>query len=148
MSLEQIELWHYLIASAFLFFIIEIFTVGFVAGAIGIGLLASALASFLGASYSWQILWFAFGVILSFFAIKPIIKNLMYKESKTKTNIDAMVGKRGKVTQEIDAKKETGRVKIDGDDWKAEAIDDSTIEQGSLVEVVRLESIIVIVKKI
>ncbi len=148
MSLEQIELWHYLMAGAFVFFILEVFTAGFFAGSVGVGFLFSAVVAFFGGSYEWQIGFFALGVALSFFTIKPIMKKMMHKESNVKTNFDALVGRKAKVIEEINALSETGRVKVDGDDWKAKSLDDSVIEVGTMVEIVKLESIVVIVKKI
>ncbi len=148
MSLEQIELWHYLVVGAFAFFILEVFTAGFFAGSVGVGFLFSAVVAFFGGSYEWQIAFFAFGVALSFFTIKPIMKKVMHKDSNVKTNCDALVGQKAKVIEEINPLAGTGRVKVDGDDWKAKSLDDSVIELGTLVEITKLESIVVIVKKI
>ena len=41
-----------------------------------------------------------------------------------------------------------GRVLIDGDDWKACAIDNEAIAKGTKVRVVKMESIIITVEKI
>ncbi len=148
MNLEQVELWHYLVAGAFLFFIVEIFTAGFVAGSVGIGFIFAAVVAFFEGSYEWQIGFFALGLAISFFTIKPIMKKVMHKDSGRKMNIDALAGRKAKVIEMIDVSSDTGRIKIDGDDWKAKSIDDSVIEEGCLVEIVKLESIIAIVKKI
>lgn len=145
--MELIEVWHYLIAGAFLAFIIEIFTAGFIAGSVGIGLLLAALANVLGFNVEWQMVIFSIGLAASFFAIKPVMEKLIYNKNAEKTNQEAMIGKVGRVLEEINPIKGTGRVKLDGDDWKAEVEDESIIAVGKSVDIIRIESIIVIVKE-
>ena len=58
-----------------------------------------------------------------------------------------LIGRKGIVSERIDATQHTGRVAIDGDDWKAVSDDGSVIEKGTTVEIVKLESIIVTVKQ-
>lgn len=58
-----------------------------------------------------------------------------------RTNVDALLEKTGLVTERIDGLAGTGRVKVGGEDWRADAVDDSTIETGSRVRVVRIEGI-------
>lgn len=145
--MELIEVWHYLIAGAFLAFIIEIFTAGFIAGSVGIGLLLAALANVFGLSVEWQIIVFSIGLAASFFAIKPVMEKLIYNKNAEKTNQEAMIGKMGRVLEEINTAKGTGRVKLDGDDWKAEVEDGAVIAVGKYVDIIRIESIILIVKE-
>ena len=51
------------------------------------------------------------------------------------------------MSERIDAGQHTGRVAIDGDDWKAVSEDGSVIEKGTPVVIVKMDSIIVTVKK-
>jgi membrane protein implicated in regulation of membrane protease activity len=51
------------------------------------------------------------------------------------------------VSERIDGEQHTGRVAIDGDDWKAVSEDGAVIEKGTNVEIVKLDSIIVTVRK-
>ncbi len=146
--MESIEVWHYLIAIAILSFVIEIFTIGFIAGSVGVGLLLAAAGSYLGLSTEMQIFLFSGGMIFSFFMIKPIMVKLIYNKDAEKTNVEAMIGRKGVVLEEINLSKGTGRVKIDGDDWKARVEDDLVVEKGEKVEVLKLESIVLVVKKI
>ena len=72
-----------------------------------------------------------------------------YKKSKhIKTNAEALVGRTGVVSVRIDNALNQGRVAIDGDDWKAIAEANEVIDVGTKVQIMRLESIIVIVKPI
>ena len=139
------EEWHILITIGIVAFIIEIFTAGFISGSIGIGLLFAATGNYLGLETKWQILLFAFGVGLTFFLIRPIITKYGYRKNKVKTNQDALIDKTGIVTQEINHHN-TGRVKIDGDDWRASTEKSEIIKVGTTVKVVSIDSIILFVK--
>ncbi|MBN2669091.1 MAG: NfeD family protein [Bacteroidales bacterium] len=142
----NIEVWHYLVAGAFVALIIEIFTISFVAGSVGVGLLLAALANYLGFAIQWQIVWFAVGVGVTFFTIRAIMEKFVFKKNGVKTNQDALIGKTARVSEEIDPARGSGRVKIDGDDWKAETENDEIIGFGQLVEITDVRSIILIVK--
>jgi len=146
--MEYVEAWHYLIAIAILSFVIEIFTIGFIAGSAGIGFLLAALGNYWGLSLETQIFLFSGGLAFSFFTIKPIMVKLIYNKDAEKTNVEAMIGKEGRVLEEINANKGTGRVKIDGDDWKAITENNLLIPKGEMVRIIRLESIVLVVEKI
>jgi membrane protein implicated in regulation of membrane protease activity len=62
--------------------------------------------------------------------------------------MDALVGQRGKVTQEFDPALRLGRVAAAGDDWRAECTNDTALRIGDLVEVVRVESNTLVVKPV
>jgi membrane protein implicated in regulation of membrane protease activity len=145
----EFKIWHFWVIAGIVFLIIEIFTPSFVAACIGIGAFFGALAAGVGLSPAWQVGFFAAGTILSFFTVRPLMLKYAYKGSeKVKTNVDSMVGKKGIVTERIDHSAHTGRVKIDGDDWKAESENEEIIETGSNVEVTKIESIIITVKQL
>jgi membrane protein implicated in regulation of membrane protease activity len=140
------EVWHILVALGIIAFIVEIFTSGFISGCIGIGFLFSAIGNYFGLEIKWQILLFAFGVALTYFLIRPIITKYGYRNNKIKTNKDALIDREGIVTQEINPLKNTGRISIDGDDWKASTKTGEIIKVGTLVKVVAIESIILFVE--
>ena len=84
---------------------------------------------------------------VAFVFIRPIIvKFLLKKKDEVLTNADAIIGRVAIVTEEIDMVKNTGRVKLDGDDWKAESSE--IIAVGEKVEIVSRDSIILSVKPI
>jgi membrane protein implicated in regulation of membrane protease activity len=141
------EIWHILVILGIIAFIAEIFTSGFIAGSIGIGFLFAAFGSFLGFGTFWLIIFFSFGILLTFFLIRPLMLKYGHKE-KIKTNRDALFEKTGIITEDIDPSKNTGRVKIDGDDWKAESNNNEIIKKGTAVKVVAIESIILIVEPV
>ena len=130
-------------------FIIEIFTPGFFAASLGIGAFFGAItAMFFPDAIEYQMLAMAGGSLLSFALIRPLWKRYLAKTKDVKTNADALIGKIGVVSEDIDIKETSGRVAIDGDDWRAVSEDSSIIEAGSQVEVVKRESIVLTVKLI
>ncbi|KPK80546.1 MAG: hypothetical protein AMS27_16855 [Bacteroides sp. SM23_62_1] len=145
----EFQIWHYWVIAGVLFLILEIFTPSFIAACIGIGAIFGGLAAGIGLDFKWQIGFFAVATLASFFTVRPFMLKYAYKTSdKVKTNVDNMIGKLGMVTQKIDHSAQTGRVKIDGDDWKAEAENDEIIDTGTRVEVTGIESIILTVRPV
>ncbi len=129
--------------------IFEICSATFGAICFAIGAAVAALVAALGLeSTTWQIIIFAAVSLLTFVFLRPFMLKFLDRNSKdVKTNADALVGRKGVVSERIDASQHTGRVAIDGDDWKAVSQDGSVIEKGTQVEVVKLDSIIVTVKQ-
>ena len=122
-------------------------TFGGICFAIGAGF--SALAAGLGANLTWQIVIFAVVSLLTFIFLRPFMMKFLDRKSKdVKTNADALVGRRAVVSERIDAAQHTGRVAVDGDDWKAVAVDGTVIEKGTEVEIVKLDSIILTVREL
>lgn len=145
----EFQIWHYWVIAGIFFLILEIFTPSFISACIGIGAIFGGLAAGIGLDFKWQIGFFAASTLASFFTVRPFMLKYAYKTSeKVETKVDSMVGKSGVVTEKIDHSAQTGRVKIDGDDWKAEAENDEIIEDGTRVEITKIESIIVTVKPI
>ena len=143
------EIWHIWVIIALVFVIIEIFTTGFAVMCISIGCMFGALASALDWELKWQLLLFAIGTVLAFVTVRPLVYKLFYNKShEVKTNADAVVGRRGVVTERIEGELHPGRVKVDGDDWKAISLETDSIEVGEAVEIIAINSVILTVKKI
>lgn len=127
----------------------EIFIPSFILFNFGIGALVGSLAAGLDLSPEWQIVLFSSGTLLSFFLVRPVMKKVAYKYSEgRKTNVDAMIGRLAKVTENISNENHRGRVLLDGDNWQARSLDNDEIPAGTTVEIVQLKSIVLIVKKI
>lgn len=145
----EFQVWYCWVIAGILFLILEIFTPSFISACIGIGAIFGGLAAGIGLDFKWQIGFFAAATLASFFTVRPFMLKYAYKSpDKIKTNIDNIVGKSGVVTEKIDPSAQTGRVKIDGDEWKAEAENDKIIEAGTRVEVIKIENIVATVKPV
>ena len=143
------EVWHIWVIVALLFVIVEIFTTGFAVICISFGCLFGAAASALEWDVKWQLLAFAVGTVLAFMTVRPLVYKFFYKKGQeVKTNAEALVGRRAIVTERIEGELHPGRVKIDGDDWKAVCESAEPIEVGAAVEVTAINSVILTVKKI
>jgi len=142
-------IWQIWLVVALVFVIIEIFTSGFAVACFSVGCVFGSILSALSLSMTWQFLGFAVGTFLAFVLIRPFV--LKYLDRKTndndvKTNMDNIIGKSAVVTEQIEADG-YGRVKIDGDDWKAKMEDGTSANIGEKLKVVSYESIILTVKR-
>jgi len=135
-----LSVWHLWLAAGIILFIAEVFTPGFVLACIGVGCVLAAIPASLDASVHWQILTFALGTGGGFVGIRPFMMRYLYQHSKDlRTNVDALVGMTGRVTQTIDPDKDSGRALVNGDDWRAFSIDNKSIPVGEKICVVKVE---------
>ncbi|RLF44739.1 MAG: NfeD family protein [Thermoplasmata archaeon] len=141
--------WWIWIILAIILIIIEISTTPeFDALYFGIGCMIAGIVAFFGFSLIYQILAFAISIIILLFTFHKIAKTTLYRsKEETETNIHALKGKKGVVTQKIDNLQFTGRVKIGGEEWKAKSIDDETIDENSPIIIVGVEGNKVLVKR-
>lgn len=145
----EFEIWHIWIIVAVILFIVEIFTPAFLAACLAIGCVFAGLASLMEAGIEVQLLAFSVGTLISFFGVRPFILKYGHKKSgDLKTNVDALVGKIGRVTVTIDNSQDQGRIAIEGDDWKAVSENNEIINAGERVQIVKVDSTIVTVKLI
>ena len=143
------EGWHIWVIVALVFVIVEMFTSGFAVMCISIGCVFGAIASALDWELKWQLLIFAIGTALALMTVRPLVYKFFYKKShEVKTNTDALVGRKAIATERIEGELHPGRVKVDGDDWKAVSAEAEAIEVGEAVEITAVNSVIVTVKKI
>ena len=142
------EIYQYWLIAAFVLVIIEICTAAFGSICFAFGAGFSALTAYLGGGYVWQLIVFAAVSLLTFIFLRPVIIRLLERNSKdVKTNVDALIGRKAVVSETIDHAAHTGRVAVDGDDWKAVSEDKTVIEKGEDVTIVGRESLIVTVRK-
>jgi len=140
--------WHWWAGLAIVLFIAEIFVPGFFLMCLGIGCLGGSMLAALGFGSSAQLIAFSIFSLIAFFTIRPVLVKRMWKNSGVRTNMDALVGQRGRVTQDFEPGLRLGRVSAAGDDWRAECTTDRALRVGDLIVVVRVESNTLIVKPI
>lgn len=142
------EVWHLWCIGALLLFILEVFTSGFGVLCFSVGFLGSAVAAGCGAGMNVQI--FVFGGIsgLFFVLVRPLLLKYFSPKTAVRTNTEALIGRQGIVSETIDNEKNEGRVKVDGDDWRAVTSDHAVIPAQERVEIIGVESIVLTVKKL
>ena len=132
--------WHLWVIAAIVLFIAEVMIPGFLVACFGMGCLASAAAAALGLGPKWQLLAFTVGTLVVYVGIRPLfLRHLYGRASPVKTNVDALVGRVGVVTETLDPVTHQGRVKVGGEDWRGVPADDVAIEPGQRVEVLRVD---------
>ena len=142
------EVWQIWIIVALGFFILEIFTPGFAVACLSFGAIGSAIGSACGCDLKFQILIFSIVTLLAFVLVRPVMLKLFHNKSKeVATNVDALIGRQAIVTQTI-MPVVGGRVKVDGDDWKAVTADGKEVEEGKVVRILKLDSVILTVEEL
>ncbi len=113
-----------------------------------IGALAASLTAALGLGIVPQLISLALCSLLSIYFIRPVALRYLHRNDPNRvSNADALIGREGRVSEAI-AKGGSGRVAIDGDDWKAVSADGMAIGKGEKVKVVGRESIIITVERV
>lgn len=146
--MDEILNWHWWMYIAVLFFIIEVFTPGFIVACLGLGSLVAAITAYMGYNMDAQFISFSVSTLISLFLIRPLLYKKGEEQDKIKTNTEALIGRVGSVSETIVNSSKSGRVLIDGDQWKALSYNNQIIELNAQVEVISIDSTIITVKKI
>ena len=140
------NIWQVWTVIAIVCLVVELSSGDFYFVSFSIGAAVTAIAAAFGCPFGWSLGVFAAASVLSLFFIRPaLVRKMQVKESVS--NADAIIGKRGRVTETIKAN-DYGRVSVGGDDWKAQSADGEAIEKDTLVTVTKRESIIITVEKV
>lgn len=142
------NLWLFWTIITIVCLIMELSSGDFYVTCFAIGALVSIVTAVLGLPFWLQVFVWAVCSVLSIWLIRPHLVQAIHRGADDrKSNADALIGQIGEVSQTIIAG-DYGRVKLDGDDWKAEApTSTENIEAGSKVKVVGRESIILKVER-
>lgn len=138
---EILLFWLILIA---IFLVVEIATLGLTTVWFAGGALAAFLVGLCGANKGIQIVVFFVVSIASFFFVRPSACR-KFNNRRVKTNLDELPGMEGKVLTKIDNFNQKGSVLLDGKKWTARSVDDTIIEEGEKVFVVKISGVKLIV---
>jgi len=121
------------------FLIAEMFTpTTFLAG-LGIGAIITGLCTWLGCGIFIQLSIFAIVSILFSIYLRPMFKNILFS-SKTLTNFSIYEDKQAKVIQTINNNQNQGRIRVFDEEWEARSIDNTIIEENSIVKIKYINS--------
>ncbi len=139
--------WFWLIASG-IFFVIEIFTVGFLIFWLGIAALITMVVSFFTANIGIQTLVFVITSAILMFFTRPLVNKLLKidKSDTLPTNVYRIIGREGIVVEDINSLLYKGKVKVSGEFWSA--ISDSNIPKGTRIKVLEVNGVKLKVEKI
>ena len=140
-------MWQVWLIVAGLCFIIEMATVGFFVFWFGIGALLTMVVSiFAPDNYILQCSVFVISSVILLFLTKPLVNKLTKKDKKVEMNSNSIIGKKAVVTQDINPTHGVGLIKISGETWSAKTANDSIIEKGNSVKVVKIDGVKAIVE--
>jgi len=142
----QIHVWWIWVALVIIFSLIEIFTLGLTTVWFAIAALLMVFLSFTNMPLPAQTLIFLAIATLLLIFTRPLVKKKL-KIGKEKTNVDSLVGKHALVVKTI-SEFERGEVKINGLIWSAHSDDNTEITEGSKCEILRIEGVQLIVRKL
>lgn len=136
---SSIVIWAVLVV---VFLVAEAGTVALVSIWFAVGALAALAAALLGAAMWLQIVIF---LAVSVALLALLWKKVRSRAAGAKTNVDAVIGAEGYVTEPIDNLSYTGRVKLGGITWAARSTSGTPIGVGTLVRIDRVEGVKVFV---
>lgn len=126
------------------FILIEVSTVSMVSIWFASGALTALIASLCNAPLWLQIVLFVVVSAALLLALRPLARKY-FTPRLTKTNVDAVVGTEGLVTQRIDNLSASGSVKLGGVEWSARSTSGAPLEEGTRIRVDRVEGVKVFV---
>ena len=138
-------MWQFWLIVAGLFFVGEIFTLGFLIFWFGIGALFAMIVSFFTTNIIIQTTVFIITSTIFILATKPLVKKFVDVKN-TNTNVFSIIGKKALVIKDIDPIHSSGQIKLNGEVWSAETENDEIIKEGSEVEVLKINGVKAIVK--
>lgn len=123
---------------------LEIVAPGLVLLPFGLGAAVAALSGVLGADSIWQLLVFILASFGFFLGLRPLSRRLNAIGAGHRIGADRLIGARGTVLELI-APGETGMVRIEREEWRAEAADEQVLVPGANVKVVEVRGTRVVV---
>jgi membrane protein implicated in regulation of membrane protease activity len=138
-------IWIIWFVFAAIFIVGEILTAGFFLLWFGIGAAVAGVLAILGFNAGWQ--WGAFIAVSGIlFAISRRFAERFTQKQPPGIGADRFIGEVGVVLEEIDNIKNTGRVRIEKEEWRADSATGEIIKEGEKVKVVRMDGTHVVVK--
>ena len=149
-AFHHMEDWLIWFLAAIALLVSEMFTAGFWLACLAVGAaVAGVVALIPGLGPAVQGLVFAASSLLSIAALRPRLMHSFQLGPGTdlRTGVDALLGKTGIVTERIEPSTGTGRVKVEGEDWRGASSDATVLEPGTRVTVIQVDGTTLMVEK-
>jgi membrane protein implicated in regulation of membrane protease activity len=145
----ELELWHIWLLLAVGLFVIEIFISTFVSVCFGIASLVTGIVTYWGFIIPEQLLVFIGCSALGLLIIKPYIKkHFISNKYQPDNDYQKLIGKETIVMEEINERKNTGRIVLSGSTWKAKSQFGEIIPKDSFVKVLNINYSVITVKNL
>jgi len=141
--------WQIWTVAGVLLLVAEMFAPGFWLACVAIGCFAAGLVGLAPVGLTGQVIAFAASTLASLVGIRPFLRRHFRLESGTgvRTNVDALLGKTGVVTERIDGGARSGRVIVEGENWRGASVDQAVLEPGTRVMVVQVDGTTLMVER-
>jgi membrane protein implicated in regulation of membrane protease activity len=131
-----------------IFVVLEVGHRAFYATFLALGALAAAIAALAGAPFAAQIPVFAVASVAGLFAARPSLMRMVSRgHHRLVSGAAGLVGRDAVVTQRVGDLRSPGKIRIQGEEWKAQSLDGSPIDVDSVVMIVELDGSTFIVQK-
>lgn len=130
-------------------FVGEMFTAGFWLACLAVGAAAAGIVGLIpGVGIAVQGIAFAAASIISMAGLRPRLMQYFQLGPGTdlRTGVDALLGKTGTVTERIGPGL-SGRVKVEGEDWRGASSDATVLEPGTQVTIIQVDGTTLMVEK-
>lgn len=140
-----VNVWMIWMVFAAIFIVAEIFTAGFFVLWFGIGAAAAGVLAILdfGAGWQWGVFIVVSGVL---FVVSRRFSERFTKKQPPGIGADRFIGKKGVVLEDVDNIKNTGRVQLKKEEWRADSDTGEVIQVGNRVEVTKVDGTHLVVK--
>ena len=106
------------LVAVFVFLVLELISMGLTTIWFAGGAVVAFVASLFGVPTPVQILLFIVTSVVMLIFTRPVVEKKL-NNSRTKTNVEEIIGKEGKVTEAVDNFNQKGVVVINGLEWSA-----------------------------
>lgn len=115
----------------------------------GVGALITMVTSlFCPNNILLQAIVFLVSSVILLFLTKPLVDRFTRKDNNTQTNAYSIIGKKGIVIQDINNTLGVGQIKIANEVWSAKTENDTVIEKGAEVNIVRIDGVKAVVEPV
>ncbi len=127
---------------------LEVLAGGFVVVLLGLGFLAGSVGAVAGFGIREQVAIIVLATGVATLTVRPTLTALFPKASDFRSNTEALLEATGVVTEALDPRATSGRVRIAAEEWRARPCGEAAIDAGIRVIVRRVEGNTVYVERI
>ena len=132
-------MWEFWLIASGIFFVIEIFTTGFLIFWLGVAAIFAMIASFITSNIVIQMIVFVVSSIILIPCTRKLSEKILKKSQTIQTNVYRLIEKEGMVIEDINSLSYTGKVKVSGQIWSA--ISEKDIPKNTKIKVVSIDGV-------
>jgi membrane protein implicated in regulation of membrane protease activity len=132
-----------------LLLVAEMFTPGFWLACLAVGAFAGGVAGLLpGVGTTVEVIVASVTSLASMVGLRPMLmRRFRLGATELRTNVEALLGKTGVVTERIEGGARQGRLVVEGENWRGASVDKGILEPGTRVMVVQVDGTTLLVER-